>query len=455
VDWTFEKKIAWTHSAAIKKNANNHLQIKKIDELFQFFINGTLVDTFQAEPFFGKLFGFKVTNNQKVVFSNFRISKLVEDDTYGVGTPTSPQNISNIKNLSVLFLSLSVKDGVFNQALFLKGIALANNFFSYANIGEYGRLIAGERYIYTSEKAIPFFINDLSESLKNFIDKPKGIQLGHFIQLFSTYPVEAKQYLSAKYMSGPTQNVEKEIEKCNAARRNNAEGAVKEANSLIEKTKADIEFLRNCSGANDVQYQILADKLSGEVVQCAIEYFNKTKNDEPGLPLYQYAVTIAGSIRAKEKAKENLDSCHEWMKNRHMYNCWFCGVNPPVAANKFSHTIYRVNSRGYRSVQYSYVPIDIQRCASCKATHSKGNDRLTFAILGAAVLGLIVGFLVDEHFVIGALVGAGIGTIVGLALKSEVYSKAKIKSTSTSTIRSYPVISQMLREGWQMHKPSA
>jgi hypothetical protein len=115
----------------------------------------------------------------------------------------------------------------------------------------------------------------------------------------------------------------------------------------------------------------------------------------------------------------------------------------------------RSSSFNTRSVQFSYVPINIPRCANCKKTHSKGNDKLTFSIIGLAVFGLIVGFLFDEHFLIGALLGAAAGWILGAILKSEEYKKAGVKATSTSSLRTYPVISQMLREGWQMHKPSA
>ncbi len=455
VDWTCEKKISWTPHAAIQPNGENHIEIKKIEGLLHFSVNGTLVDTFEALPFFGELFGFKVSNNQKVIFRNFKFSEMVLDDGYAVGIPVSYQNLSNIKNLSTLFLATSITNGSFDRSRFVKGVELARHFFSSENVNEYARLISGDKYVYSSEKALAYYIGELNESLKPFLDKPKGINLGEFIQLFSGFPIEAKQFLAGRYMTIPTQNVEKEIEHCANARKKDAVVAVKEGKALIEKTRKDIEFLKKCSGAEDVQYQILADKLSSELVQCAIDYFNKTKNDEDGLPLYQFALNIAGSISARRKAQENLDSCLEWMESKHLRNCWFCGKIPPAPAYQYSKTIYKENSRGFRSVQYSYVPVEIPRCAPCSKVHSKAGDKLTYSIIGLLILGLVVGALIDGNFIIGGIVGLVAGIIMGYALKTADLAKSNIKDTSSSTISTYPVISKMIREGWQMHQPSA
>lgn len=454
VDWNYEKKIGWTRNDAIKVHGENRITIKKVGKQFTFYINGTAVDSCPAEPLFGKYFGFKVTNNQKVIFRNFKFAQLVQDNAYGVGIPVNDQNLSCIKNLSVLYLSQAINNGGMDHEAFKKGISLGSSFYHGTGVNEYARRVAGDKYIWTNEKSLAAYISELTESLKPVLDKPNGVPLGGFISLFNSYPGEAKQFLIGRYMSGRMQNVEKAIENCAAIRKSDPTKGVIEGHALIEKTRADMEFLLSCSGAQDVQYQVTADKLSGELVQCGIDYFNKMKDDAPCLPLYQFARSIAGSISAIQKAQENLDSCIEWMKTGDQRNCWFCGKNPPSPHHKFSHTIYRVNSRGYRSVQYSYVPIEINRCQQCQAVHSKGNTILTLCIILPTLLGLFLGNLFDEHFVIGGLVGLGAGIATGITLKNNEIAKAQIRNTSDSTIKTYPLIAKMLKEGWQMSKPS-
>ena len=43
---------------------------------------------------------------------------------------------------------------------------------------------------------------------------------------------------------------------------------------LYEKTIDDLEQIEKVLGAANIQYQMLASKLAGEILQCAIEFFN-------------------------------------------------------------------------------------------------------------------------------------------------------------------------------------
>ncbi len=163
VEWAFHKIIAWQKCDAVRKWSSNHIMIKKIKNELEFYINDTHVETVQSEPFFGSYFGFKVSNNQKISFRNFRFCKLVEDETYGEGLNVSSKTFSNIKNLSNLYLALSLvsSKGTFKLNHFKKGIALAKNIFVNGNMDEYSKMIAGERYNYSSEKVLHFYINDI------------------------------------------------------------------------------------------------------------------------------------------------------------------------------------------------------------------------------------------------------------------------------------------------------
>ena len=469
-DWTFTPLIKWKDTPKFNKWGVNNLKIEKVENTLNFFVNGVHVDSWQAEPFFGNYFGFKVTKKQKNSFRNFKFCKLVEDEIYGEGIHVSSKNFSNIKNLSILYLSLATKNGTLQLDYFKKGIALAKNFFSNENIEDYSKLIAGERYIYNSEKILHFYINDVIDSLKNYLDKTDGISTSQLINAFSTFPVEAKQFLSNRFVAKQIQNIDKEIEVAQGERKKTPSTATDIGKKLVSNTKADIVFLRNVLGDNDFQYQIIGDKLSQAIVQCGIDAFNyckdanneidyakAIKSEETYLSEYEYALTVAVTERAKERAKENLDSCNQYIENKHYYNCWFCGCNPPEDSSKFEITIYKETSRSYipRRVQFSYLPVGISRCSNCQKIHSQSSDKFTFALVGCAVVGLIIGAVADGYWFAGLLVGGVIGWILGTVLKGQQTSKEAIKDTSQSTIRNYPVLNQLLKEGWQFSKPSA
>ena len=319
VDWNLTPLVPWKDSRAIDKWGSNNLRITSINNQLRFHINGQFVDSWEREPFFGNALGFRVNSSQTIVFSNFKICRLIEDedDAYCAGIKVSSKNFSNIKNLSVLFLSLTTgNDGALRQDYFRKGAALANEWFSHEYIEEYSKVVAGDRFVYNPSKALSFYISNIVDSLKQYLDEPTGISTGQLIQTFSDYPFEAKQYINTRFLAKPIQNIEKEIESAQSAKNDSPSSAVDVGKSLVKATRSDIEFLKATLGESDYQYQSIADKLANEVIQCGIDFFNATYNDEPGLPLYQYASLVAVSRRSQLRAKENLESCEEWIANK-------------------------------------------------------------------------------------------------------------------------------------------
>ena len=253
---------------------------------------------------------------EKVIFAN-KDETYEPDHSYGDGIKVSSTNFSNIKNLSVLFLSLTAVDsGTLRQDYFRRGAALANKCFSDEYIKEYAKLVAGDRCVYDPAKALHFYVSNVVDSLRQYLDKPDDISTGQLIQTFSTYPIEAKQYIHTRFLAKPIQNIEKEIASAQAAKSSSPSSAVDVGKSLVEVTKSDIGFLKAALGKSDYQYQNIADKLADEVIQCGIDSFNLTQDDEPCLQLYQYGSSIAVSLRTQERAKENLDSCIGFIENK-------------------------------------------------------------------------------------------------------------------------------------------
>jgi hypothetical protein len=224
-------------------------------------------------------------------------------------------NFSSVKNLSILYLCRASINQLFNEDYFNEGLRLAGKLFTSTEMPKYSSLIAGDKYVYKPDEAFNYFFNNITQSVRPYLGVYRGISILSFTQAFSNFSDEAKQYVLSRFITKPLQDIENEIEVAYTKRTNVGLTGDEAGPELIKKTESTLLFLREILGISDWQYQFIADKLSIEIVQCAIAYFNKTDDDKSTLPLYIYALEIAIGEIAKRKAKQNLDSCKEWIAN--------------------------------------------------------------------------------------------------------------------------------------------
>lgn len=316
IDWEEQKLLGWKKVDCINDSGINLITIRKIEDTYYFYVNETLVYEMPFEPFFGNYLGFKISGIQRVEFCNYQISYLNPNPDYAKGIIVTPKTFSNAKNLSTLFLALSNNGNHFNKEYFTKGISLAGTLFANGHMEEYCRKIGASNLIYNSEKSQQFFVNEICDSVKEVLDNSSGIKTTALIQSFSSFPHEGKQFVINKFLSKRIKFIEDEIEFAANQRKGSPDKSLTSGLKLLENTKNEITILKSSLGEADIQYGILADKLSYEIIQCAIDHFNHTKDDMPCLPLYQFGADIAISERAKERANENLISCKEWIEEK-------------------------------------------------------------------------------------------------------------------------------------------
>ena len=190
----------------------------------------------------------------------------------------------------------------------------------------------------------------------------------------------------------------------------------------------------------------------------SISIWNKQSDIKSALGTINFALQISVDKETKEKFRQDQYELSELEeKYEGVLVCHFCNKNTPDQGSKISKTIYKETSRSYfpQRVQFSYVDIDIPRCKSCQAIHSKGGDKSSLFSAGGFVLGLIIGALADGHFIIGALLGGVIGWIVGNSTKKNFLKEAGIKELSDNTLYHHPLLRQRMKEGWTFSKPSA
>ena len=309
----YKEIIAWKKAFAINKRSSNHLLLKKFDDQLGLYINNNYVGSVKSEPFFGNDFGFKVWGNQRVSFRKFKFCNFLEED---VKFEVTKENYSCVKNLSMLYLGLATKNGRFHADEFKKGIELAGLFYTSKQKENYARSIEGEQYFYHPEKTIQFYLTEVVDSVKKYVDKPDGISTSDLIALFSGFPTETRQIFGSIFFSNRIHKIEREIETTKASKRATAANAAEAGKRLVKNTREDILYLRNFLGESSPEYTAMADRLARTIMQCGIDYYSRmfdvdykmaNTNIESYLPEHKYALNIAVAGKTKERLKEILN----------------------------------------------------------------------------------------------------------------------------------------------------
>ena len=80
--------------------------------------------------------------------------------------------------------------------------------------------------------------------------------------------------------------------------------------TLQKSTREALLKLEGFLSKPDLQYQMIADKLGLEILQCSIDYFNNSEDANAAykaMELQKYAKSIVVGQMAKDRCKENVD----------------------------------------------------------------------------------------------------------------------------------------------------
>jgi hypothetical protein len=124
----FQDYVPFTISDKVNRYAFNKITIRKVADMYYFFLNEKLVHSMPFEPFFGNLLGFQVAENSTIRIDNIQIAYLdkktegkskvlimdykfdSETDKVSVGKPvTLTLNVTNVGNKDASGLSINYK----------------------------------------------------------------------------------------------------------------------------------------------------------------------------------------------------------------------------------------------------------------------------------------------------------------------------------------------------------
>lgn len=180
--------------------------------------------------------------------------------------------------------------------------------------------VADETYTIDNQKQSEKFIDELLAQFKNQYSSSVTLEL------FSGCKVSTQKYLSKKFTEEPLHKIETQIESCKNKRKADKGSSNEFGLQLFKDTKDDLSLLKSILGINDLKYKALADKLANEIMQCGIDYFNESQeNDstenylESAQNLTKLADSIAVGQLTKDRAKDSLSTLSE-MKDREIAN---------------------------------------------------------------------------------------------------------------------------------------
>lgn len=114
---------------------------------------------------------------------------------------------------------------------------------------------------------------------------------------------------------GPLIKVIKEaIDVAQKERKANKSRGASAGNTLYTKSKSSLAKLKELLSTSDMQYQMVADELGLEILQCAIDYYNDADEREAAresVSLARYASSIVVGKLAKDRCQENLHTLEE------------------------------------------------------------------------------------------------------------------------------------------------
>ncbi len=147
-----------------------------------------------------------------------------------------------------------------------------------------------------------------TELLHQFIDS-LGEELGMHTLVNYEFGTETQAYISTQTVGPLISKISVEIEKTKKVDHKNSKARIDAARKLVTATKESFTQLKGILKANDPQFVMIADKLGLEILQCGIDYFNNSDEDdrhEVAMKMQKHALSVVVGKLAKQRCEENV-----------------------------------------------------------------------------------------------------------------------------------------------------
>ncbi len=197
----------------------------------------------------------------------------------------------NVSSLQNRFL-LSIINNDWNSA-----IQYAENLYTNFSEEFIAKVIGKE--IPTSIPLWQMFIDSLAKS---------SVSLQSFMNMLTN--AEWRNYIAEIIIVPLIDSIKDAIDLAKSSKGKGPQARLRAGEKLMASTKIALSQLKSSLPVSDIRYQTIADKLATEILQCGIDYYNDSEEDDcttKAMRLTKYAYSIAVGSMAKQRCKENVD----------------------------------------------------------------------------------------------------------------------------------------------------
>lgn len=121
-----------------------------------------------------------------------------------------------------------------------------------------------------------------------------------------------KAIISEKAVNEPIAEINAAISAAKSINSKDANANLTAGMVLMNSTKTALKQVRDIVGVTSTKYQMVADNLAKQILQCGINYYNNASDDDvesprKAMPLQAYALQIAIGQLTKDRCQENYD----------------------------------------------------------------------------------------------------------------------------------------------------
>lgn len=178
--------------------------------------------------------------------------------------------------------------------------------------------VADETYTIDNQKQSEKLIDELLTQFK------KQFSNSETLQFFSGCNGTTQKYLSKKFTEEPLHKIESQIDSCKKKRKADKGSAYGFGLKLFTNTKDDLSLLKSLLGISNLKYKAVADQLANEIMQCGIDYFNESQENDSSedflkqaQELNEKALSIAVGKLTRDRAKDSLSTLED-MKDQEL-----------------------------------------------------------------------------------------------------------------------------------------
>lgn len=124
-----------------------------------------------------------------------------------------------------------------------------------------------------------------------------------------------KKHISGKAINPLIDTIQNAIAIAKKSRGKGSQARLEAGEVLMKGTKATLQQLMSLLPKTDLQYQMIADKLGLEILQCGIDYFNEADAAHKAMKLQKYAKGIVVGQMAKDRCNENVNTLQKIIDN--------------------------------------------------------------------------------------------------------------------------------------------